>query len=325
MTDEIYRRETLLARYSLVGGPAEMVPLLERVAEVCAANPEVAALARRQAAAIFEETPVPTTDDLKRWTMPERELGEALGAYCMMLALSGVPKIAATHRRLGLGEEQLARTYSWYRAMIAVYARRHGGVPGIEHTRLFWFRNHADGILFRFGNMEFLRGPVPDYVPSELKASLGPEDEIPTFHFPGGEGGLDTAKMRASFAEAMAFWKRTFGRYPKAWACDSWLYNPVWKELIPDSRIAHVIDNFEFVGTLPPDPKKPSGLYYVYGNDTCDPRDWPAANSLERAFCEVYRRGEKLVEGCAVVRCDESGRVLFQGGEGAASAAESSL
>lgn len=303
--------EILLRRYALVGGPPEMVPLLERVAEVCAANPAVADLARRQSAEIFEGLPVPTTDSLKKWTMPERELGEALGAYCMALALSGVPKIAATHRKFGFGEEQLAKTYSWFRAMIGVYARRHDGVPGIEHTRLFWFRNHADGILFRFGNMEFLRGPVPDYVPVDVKASLGPDDEIPTFHFPGGEGGLDRERMRASFAEAMSFWKRTFGHYPKAWACDSWLFNPIWRELIPNSRIAHVIDDFEFVGTLPHSSKEPSGLYYVYGTDACDPRDWPATNSLERAFCEVYRRDEKLVEGCAVVRCDDAGRVLF--------------
>lgn len=312
MTDDVlYDRDELLRRYALVGGPAEMIPLLERVSEACVANSAVADLAKRQSAEIFEGLTVPTTDDLKRWTLPERELGEAIGAYCMMLALSGVPKIAATHRKFGFDEEQLAKTYSWFRAMIWVYARRHGGVPGIEHTRLFWFRNHADGVLFRFGNMEFLRGPVPDYVPTALKSSLGPDDEIPTFHFPGGEDGLDTVKMRASFAEAMTFWKRAFGRYPKAWACDSWLFNPIWRELIPNSRIAHVIDNFEFVKCLPHNPKEPSGLYYVYGNDTCDPRDWPAENSLERAFCEVYRRGAKLIEGCAIVRCSDDGRVLF--------------
>ena len=311
MTEDFLNADVLVERYALVGGPAEMVPLLRRVAEACAANPAVADLARRQSAAIFEGTPVPTADDLKTWTLPEREMGEAIGAYCMALALSGVPKIAATQRRFGFGEDQLALTYSWFRAMIWVYARRHGGVPGVEHTRLFWFRNHADGLLFRFGTMEFLRGPVPDYVPAELKAALKPGDEIPTFHFPGGDGGLDAAKMRTAFAAAMEFWKRAFGRYPKAWACDSWLFNPIWRELIPNSRIAHVIDSFEFVKLLPYNSKEPSGLYYVYGNDTCDPRDYPAVNSLEKAFCEVYRRGEKLVEGCAVVRCDEDGKVLF--------------
>lgn len=309
MTEEIFDRETLLKRYSLVGGPDEMIPLQERVSGICAANRGIGDLAVRQAAAIFEESPIPTTEDLKAWRMPEREMGEDIGAYCMMLALAGVPRISETQRRFGFGESQLALTYSWFRAMIAGYARRHGGTPGIEHTRLFWLRNHADGTLFRFGNMEFLRGPVPDYVPEELKASLGPEDEIPTFHFPGGEGGLDLTQMRTSFAEAMSFWKRTFGRYPKAWACDSWLFNPIWRELIPNSRIAKLVDHFEFVKTLPYDPKDPSGLFFVYCSYTCDPRDIPATNSLERAFCEVYRRGEKLVDGCVLLRCGADGEV----------------
>ena len=312
MTDEMFDRDVLLRRYELVGGPPEMIPLLSRVAEVCAANPAVAEMAQKQSAEIFESSPPPTTDSLRKWTMPERELGEALGAYCMMLALSGAPRIAKAQRRFGFGAEQLALTYSWFRAMIWVYARRHGGVPGIEHTRLFWFRNHVDGILFRFGNMEFLRGDIPNYIPDDLRKSLDSWDEIPTFHFPGGEGGLDTAKIRASFAEAMTFWKRAFGHYPKAWACDSWLFNPIWRELIPESRIAHLIDNFEFVKCLPHNPKEPSGLYYVYGSDTTDPRDWPDRNSLERAFCEVYRRGENLVAGCVLVRCSEDGRVLFR-------------
>ena len=308
---EMFDREVLLRRYALVGGPPEMVPLLERVAEVCTANPAVAETAQRQSAEIFESLQPPTADSLKKWTMPERELGDALGAYCMMLALSGVPRIAEVQRRFGFGPGQLSLTYSWFRAMIRIYARRHGGVPGIEHSRLFWFRNHADGILFRFGNMEFLRGRTPGYIPGDLRGSLAPGDEIPTFHFPGGERGLDAELMRESFAEAMAFWKRAFGRYPRAWACDSWLFNPVWRELIPGSRISHAVDSFEFVGTLPYDPKEPSGLYYVYCSDVCDPRDWPAGNSLERAFCEIYRRGGRPVAGCAIVRCSEDGRVLF--------------
>lgn len=313
MTAEMFDRKVLLGRYALVGGPVEMIPLLERVSEVCTANRAIGDLAIRQAAALFEESPVPTTEDLKAWRMPEREMGDAIGAYCMMLALAAVPRIAETQRRFGFGEGQLALTYSWFRAMIAGYARRHGGVPGVEHTRLFWFRNHADGTLFRFGNMEFLRGPVPDYVPEELRSSLTPGDEIPTFHFPGGKDGLDLMKMRASFAEAAAFWKRTFGRRPKAWACDSWLFNPIWRELIPNSRIAKLVDSFEFVKTLPHNPKDPSGLFFVYCSYTCDPRDFPATNSLERAFCEIYRRGEKLVDGCVILRCGDNGQVALKG------------
>lgn len=303
-TEDFLNEDTLLKWSAFFGATEDVVPLLKRVAATCAANPEVAALARRQSAALYRESPAPTLEVLRTWRMPEAEMGEAIGAYNLALALSCVPLVAATHRKFGLGADQLARTFSWYRAMITVYARRHGGVPGIDHTRLFWFRNHVDGTLFRFGNMEFLRGPVPDFLPAAVRAELGPDAEVPTFHYPGGPGGLDRERMRASFAEAMAFWKRAFGRYPTAWACDSWLFNPVWKELIPESRIAHASDPFEWIGTLPAEPGKPSGLYYAYMSDTCDPRDYPVENSLERAFCEVYRRKLPLVDGCVFVRCD---------------------
>ena len=244
--------------------------------------------------------------------MPERELGEALGAYCMMLALSGAPRIAKAQRRFGFGAEQLALTYSWFRAMIWVYARRHGGVPGIEHTRLFWFRTHVDGILFRFGNMEFLRGDIPNYIPDDLRKSLDSGDEIPTFHFPGGEGGLDTAKIRASFAEAMAFWKRAFGHYPKAWACDSWLFNEHWPELLPGTRIARAIDLYDRLPSLPYNPDEPSGLFFVYGKERCDPRDYPATNSLERAYVTLFERGVAPCDGCAWVKVAADGRVCFR-------------
>jgi len=311
MTEEMFDREILLWRYSLVGGPDDMIPLLERVSEICTARHEVGELAIRQAAAIFEGVPAPTMEDLMAWQIPEREMGDAIGAYCLMVALAGVPRIAETQRRFGLGEDHLALTFSWFRPIIEIYRRRHG-VPGITHTRSFWFRKHADGELFRFGAMEFLRGPVPNYIPADFRASLKPEDEVPTFHFPGGPGGLDPLAIKSAFAEATAFWKRAFGRYPKAWACDSWLFNPAWRELIPNTRIAHAIDLYDELPPLAYNPSEPSGLFFVYNKERCDPRDYPATNSLERAFVELYERGQKPCDGCAWVKVSEDGKVLFR-------------
>ena len=303
--------QTVLDRYRLVGGPDEMVPRLRRVVAACEANPAIAAEARREMFALFDGSP---PVNIERWTtVPERELGEDVGAFNMMIALASAPIIAETHRRFGLPPGHLACTFSWFRPMIDLYRRRHNGVSGITHTRTFWFRKHADGQLFRFGTMEFLRGPVPDFVPASFRATLEPGDEVPTFHYPGGLGGLDPASIKASFVEATAFWKRAFGRYPRAWACDSWLFNPVWRELIPNSRIAHAIDLFEELPPLPYNPDEPSGLFFVYDRERCDPRDYPVTNSLERAFVTLYERGDLPVDGCALLRCDHDGRLLFRG------------
>jgi len=148
-------------------------------------------------------------------------------------------------------------------------------------------------------------------VPEAFRKGLAPEDEVPTFHFPGGPGGLDISAMKASFDEAVAFWKRAFGCFPKAFACDSWLFNPAWKELIPETRIAKSIDVFERLPSLPYNPEEPSGLFFVYDQERCDPRDFPVTNSLERAYVTLYERGEKPVDGCAWVKVGDDGKVLF--------------
>ena len=300
----------LLDRYALVGGPDEMIPRLRRVAKALAEDPAVRAEYERETFALFEKTP---GENIEKWTsVPAAELGDDVGAFNMAVALASVPLVAGAHRRLGLPPEHLAKTFSWFRAMIDLYARRHGGVTGITHTRTFWFRKHADGILFRFGCMEFLRGPCPGYVPADFRAALGPEDEVPTFHFPGGPGGLDPAAIKESFAEATDFWKRTFGRYPRAYACDSWLFNEHWGELIPGTRIARSIELYERLPSLPYNAEEPSGLFFVYDRERCDPRDYPVTNSLERAFVTLFERGIPLQDGCAWVRVAPDGKVLFR-------------
>ena len=128
----------------------------------------------------------------------------------------------------------------------------------------------------------------------------------------GGPDGLDPERIKASFAEAVAFWKRAFGRYPKAFACDSWLFIEQWQELIPNTRIARSIDLYERLPSLPYNAEEPSGLFFCYDLERCDPRDFPVTNSLERAYVTLYERGERPCDGCAWVRVSEDGHVLWR-------------
>lgn len=298
-TDEI------LARYTLVGGPVELAARIERVAAACRDDKSLAEMAERQAEALFVAIP---GANIASWPMPEW-LGDDAGAFNMMVALAALPFIAKTQAEFGFPRAHLAHTLTWMRPMIRLYAKCHGGVPGITHTRMFWLRHHIDGRLFRFGNMEFLRGDLPGFLPDDFKMSLGADDEVPTFHFPGGEGGLDVSTMKRSFAEATEFWREKFGHYPKAWACDSWLFNPDWKDLIPDSRIAHAVDIFE---RLPSPGSGPSGIYFVYGVEEGDPRNFPVNTSLERAFVKIYESGRMPVSGRVWVKVSEAGEVLWK-------------
>ena len=307
MTDEFLKEDVALANYALVGGPADLEPRIRRVAAACAQDARIRQWAITQAFDLFEGYPA---RNIEHDAVPEKELGDDIGAFNMMVALASVPLVAETHRRFALPPEHLAKTFSWFRFMIEHY-RRHHGVPGITHTRTFWFRKHVDGLLFRFGNMEFLRGPCPDYVPAEFRATLGPDDEVPTFHFPGGPGGLDPAAIKASFAEAVAFWKRAFGHYPKAFACDSWLFIEQWQDLLPNSRIARSIDLYDRLPSLPYNAEEPSGLFFVFGKERCDPRDFPMTTALERAYVTLFERGIQPRDGCAWVKVSDEGEVLF--------------
>ena len=299
--------KTLLERYELTGGPCEMTDALSEIAEALRRHDSLREEYELETYALFRKTP---GVNIEKWPGVQG-LGSLTGAFNMAVALDCVPQVAETQRRFGLPPGHLALTFSWFGPMIEIYRRRHAGVPGITHTRTFWFRKHADGILFRFGNMEFLRGPCPDYVPADFRASLGPEDEVPTFHFPGGPGGLDSEKIKASFAEACAFWKRAFGHYPKAFACSSWLFNEHWPEYLPETRIGHAIDIFERLPSLPYDPEEPSGLFFVYGQERCNPLEFPVVNRLEGAYVTLYERGILPQDGCAWVRVGENGEVLW--------------
>ena len=80
----------------------------------------------------------------------------------------------------------------------------------------------------------------------------------------------------------------------------------------PGSRIARSIELYERLPSLPYNAEEPSGLFFVYDRERCDPRDYPVSNSLERAYVTLYERGELPVDGCAWVRVDETGKVLFR-------------
>ena len=46
---------------------------------------------------------------------------------------------------------------------------------------------------------------------------------------------------------------------------------------------------------LPPDGR--SGLFFVYGEHDCDPRERPCKTALHQAFRRIFERGEPLRSG----------------------------
>lgn len=114
----------------------------------------------------------------------------------------------------------------------------------------------------------------------------GPGDWTLYFHIPGG-GGMKPELCRESFKEAVEFFKsycpdKTFRII---WSA-SWIFNPLWKDLIPQSNMAALIGRGRL---FPAFSVNNPGLYFVFGRHDGDPDSFTAVNPVERAVLRSYR------------------------------------
>ncbi len=114
----------------------------------------------------------------------------------------------------------------------------------------------------------------------------GPGDWTLFFHIPGG-GGMKPELCRESFKEALEFFKsycpeKTFRMI---WSA-SWIFNPAWNELLPNSNMAALIK----AGHLfPAFSANNPGLYFVFGRNDGDISEFTAVNSVEKAVLQCYK------------------------------------
>ena len=127
-------------------------------------------------------------------------------------------------------------------------------------------------------------------------------EEVMTLHIPGGEQ-MTYDSIKSSLAEAKKFYKTVFNKDIKIFCCNSWIFNPVWQKELPNSNIAEWQRN-SFM-TPPFIADGISGLFFVYGERECDPRQKTCVTSLHRAFCRIFDRGEKLRQGAMFIPGDD--------------------
>jgi hypothetical protein len=71
----------------------------------------------------------------------------------------------------------------------------------------------------------------------EYDRLLPPDACVLLIHIPGG-GGMTLEKCKESFKEARDFCKRYFPeRSFSCFGCISWIFNPVWRESLPEANI----------------------------------------------------------------------------------------
>ena len=125
-----------------------------------------------------------------------------------------------------------------------------------------------------------------------------PWEQQYTIHIPGG-GGMTMEAVRNSLIEAVKFYHDYLGQDVKVFTCSSWILNPVWEQELPNSNMAALQRNV-FMTPGPPPGGNP-GLFFVYGEHDCDPRQRPCTTALHQAFRRIFERGEPLRSGTMII------------------------
>ncbi len=119
------------------------------------------------------------------------------------------------------------------------------------------------------------------------KKLAGPGDWTLFFHIPGG-GSMTPEKCRDSFVEALQFFHdyAPEKEFRLIWS-SSWIFNPAWTDLLPESNLAKLIKSGHLFPTL--QWEKIPGLYFVFGKKDGKPENFTPQNSMERAMIKCWQ------------------------------------
>lgn len=124
--------------------------------------------------------------------------------------------------------------------------------------------------------------------PEEYRDWLNTNELVPTIHIPGGEP-LTAESALASFRAAPEFFARYLHQKLRACCCSSWILNPAWQTELPASNLA-AFQKLCCLSPALPEPK--AGLFFVYGRDDGDFRDYPVKTALHKAFRHQFESGQ---------------------------------
>ena len=85
-------------------------------------------------------------------------------------------------------------------------------------------------------------------------------------------------------------------------SCISWVLNAEWEREMPDSNIAR----FQRMMYMTPGTSSGvDGLFFVYGTNTPDWQNFPAENSLQKAFHRLHERRGVVRSGAMFVMTED--------------------
>ena len=128
---------------------------------------------------------------------------------------------------------------------------------------------------------------------SEFELLWLDSDLVPDIHIPPG-GGMTVERCEKSLKDAIKFFKQYLKCEPKAFTCFSWVFNPDFCQVLPESNMAKFMHN---VYLTPLSGSSLSGLSFVFGKSDKNWSDYPAEKSLQKAFHTLRKQGKRLKMG----------------------------
>ena len=112
-----------------------------------------------------------------------------------------------------------------------------------------------------------------------------------------------TPEPHRSMIQGREFFKRYFQREVPLFVCNSWIFNPMWQKLAPESNMARFQREVHLAPGWPPSGR--DGMFFVFGRGDVDPVDLPAVNSAQRLLQEAFRQEGTLRTEAMFVLCDD--------------------
>ncbi len=136
---------------------------------------------------------------------------------------------------------------------------------------------------------------------TEWELFLGQDDFICNLHIPA-DGPLLEADCRESLGRMKKFYRDHFNITPKAFVCESWLLDPVFSELLPESSN---ILSFQNLGTLLPFPGESEMVNRVFGVKAVKEglNAVPHKTSMQKKFAAYAEDGGKFRNGAFFLPC----------------------
>ena len=118
-------------------------------------------------------------------------------------------------------------------------------------------------------------------------------DLVPDVHIPPG-GNMRPELCQESLAAAQKFFAELTGRTVKGFSSFSWIFNPDFCEVLPEANLTKFMQQLYL---MPFSGSSLSGLSFVFGKEDQNWSDYPAENSLQRAFHQLRKLGRRLKTG----------------------------